>query len=370
MQHTQAPLEGSIADSITKTFAAGGTAQSFAALLYAKHADDALAPLGTDGLGANAAAAASFIADKPAGRHKIGIRRLSLAGRMASVLEILNDDMPFLVDSVLGEIQARGLPVELLLHPIFLARRNEQGHLLSVAPPPQGGGAGLESYISLLLPPNLQETAAADLIQALSVILDDVRVAVVDWLAMRARVRAEMERLAHAHAGNTPADQVTEAVAFLDWLEAGNFTFLGMRAYTLSGDPETGELSAAPEKGLGILRDPNLHVLRRGNELVAMTPEVRRFFFSPAPLIITKANVVSRVHRRVHMDYIGVKTYGASGLPTGELRIVGLFTSHAYVRPAAEIPVLRHKVAAVLDAAGHPPASHDAKAPRFLPWSY
>jgi glutamate dehydrogenase len=135
-----------------------------------------------------------------------------------------------------------------------------------------------------------------------------------------------------------------------------------MRAYDLAGDPETGELNAAPEKGLGILRDPGLQVLRRGNELVAMTPEVRRFFFSPAPLIITKANVMSRVHRRVHMDYVGVKTYSPRGAPTGELRIVGLFTSHAYVRPAAEIPVLRHKVAAVLDAAGHPPASHDAKA--------
>ncbi len=226
--------------------------------------------------------------------------------------------------------------------------------------PPSGGSAGLESYIWLLLP-RLDEATSADLTASLSAILADVRAAVQDWPAMRARVRAEIERLASTRS-DTPPDQVAEAVAFLDWLEGGNFTFLGMRGYDLAGDPETGELNAAPEPGLGILRNPALQVLRRGTELVAMTPEVRRFFFSPAPLIITKANAVSRVHRRAHMDYVGVKTYGASGKPAGELRIVGLFTSQAYVRPAAEIPVLRHKVAAVLDAAGHPPASHDAKA--------
>jgi glutamate dehydrogenase len=360
MQQKQAPLPGSIADRVTGALSADPIASAVSALLYAKSADDVLDALGVETLRANAEAAARFIADKPAGGRKIGLRQIELRGQPAHVLEILNDDMPFLVDSVLAEVQARNLPVELLLHPILLARRDAAGHLSAVSPPPAGGGAGLESYIWLLLP-RLDDATAADLAASLPAILDDVRVAVLDWPAMRARVRAEMARLSSAKS-ETPADQVTEAVAFLDWLEAGNFTFLGMRGYDLAGDPETGELNAAPEPGLGILRDPTLQVLRRGNELVAMTPEVRRFFFSPAPLIITKANAVSRVHRRVHMDYVGVKTYGARGEPTGELRIVGLFTSQAYVRPAAEIPVLRHKVAAVLEAAGHPPASHDAKA--------
>ena len=360
MQQKQAPLPGSIADRVASALSAEPVAGAVAALLYAKSADDVLDALGAQVLQANAEAATRFITEKSADRHKIGLRQVTLAGQPAHVLEILNDDMPFLVDSVLAEVQARGLAVDLLLHPIFLVRRDAAGRLLDVAAPPHGGGAGLESYIWLLLP-RLDEATAAELTASLSIILDDVRVAVRDWPAMRARVRAEMERLSAVRSA-TPADQVAEAVAFLDWLEAGNFTFLGMRAYDLAGDPETGELNAAPEQGLGILRDPALQVLRRGTELVAMTPEVRRFFFSPAPLIITKSNVMSRVHRRVHMDYVGVKTYGPRGEPTGELRIVGLFTSQAYVRPAGEIPVLRHKVAAVLDAAGHPPASHDAKA--------
>ena len=102
-----------------------------------------------------------------------------------------------------------------------------------------------------------------------------------------------------------------------------------------------------------------------------MTPEVRRFFFAPAPLIITKANVMSRVHRRAHMDYIGVKTYRADGSPKGEIRLVGLFTSQAYVRPPSQIPFLRHKVDTVLAASGYPPGQPRrqgaAQHPRHLP---
>src|SRR5262249_44631135 len=128
------------------------------------------------------------------------------------------------------------------------------------------------------------------------------------------------------------------------------------------GGLESGDLVRVPGTGLGVLADPAVHVLRRGTELVAMTPEVRRFFFLPAPLIVTKSNVISRVHRRAHMDYIGIKTYRRDGSPKGEIRIVGLFTSQAYVLSPSEIPFLRHKVATVVEAVGFPPASHDRKA--------
>ena len=105
-----------------------------------------------------------------------------------------------------------------------------------------------------------------------------------------------------------------------------------------------------------------MQVLRRGSELVDLTPEIRRFYFSPAPLIITKSNVVSRVHRRVHMDYIGIKTYRGDGTLDGEVRIVGLFTSQAYTGSPRDIPFLRHKVETVLKMAGYPAASHAGKA--------
>ncbi len=362
MQREHGSSNGNLAGSVGQELSGTPEARAFASLLYPRQSNDILDELGAPALAANALAAAQFISERQTGHHKIRLRKLAptKVGSPGTILEILNDDMPFLVDSVLGEIQARGLAVHLLLHPIFVARRDAKGHLLAVAPAPADGSRALESYISVFLPP-LADAAAADLVAALSPILDDVRLAVTDWQAMRSRVLAAVGELRGAPA-NIPKDLVLESIAFLEWLESGNFTFLGLRTYTLDGDPQTGELVSAPDAGFGILRDPGVHVLRRGDELVVMTPEVRRFFFTSAPLIITKANAMSRVHRRAHMDYIGVKIFGANGAPRGELRIVGLFTSHAYVRPAAEIPFLRHKVAMVLQSSGFPPASHDAKA--------
>ena len=72
---------------------------------------------------------------------------------------------------------------------------------------------------------------------------------------------------------------------------------------------------------------------------------------SSEPVTVAKANLKSRVHRRIYMDYIGVKRYGADGKPSGEIRFVGLFTSEAYDRPAFEVPLIRRKAEHVLHEA-------------------
>ncbi|MGD9925317.1 MAG: NAD-glutamate dehydrogenase, partial [Pseudorhodoplanes sp.] len=179
---------------------------------------------------------------------------------------------------------------------------------------------------------------------------------------MASRVGAAIQRF-EREPPEALAELVSETIAFLKWLVDGHFTFLGVRDLELSGSPDTGDLTTVEGSGLGLLRNPDIQVLRRRTEFVSMTPEIRRFFFGPSPLIITKANVVSRVHRRVHMDYIGIKTYGADRkTPAGEIRIVGLFTSQAYTQSPRQIPFLRHKVETVLANSGHPPESHDGKA--------
>src|SRR5262245_26166217 len=315
-------------------------------------------------LAENVRAALKFIAEKPKGSHKISVRSVRAGSGQAegTLVEILNDDMPFLVDSVTGELQARGLEVRSLLHPIFKTRRDTAGRLKALlGPGDQNWNDGRqESYIAIRLRP-LPERARGDLAEALSGILDEVRAAVSDWQPMLQQVRAAIAEV-EAAPRSVAAGQRQESVAFLRWLEAGNFTFLGVRAYRLDGTPETGTLVPAEKAGLGVLRNPAMHVLRRGIQLVDLTPEVRRFYFAPAPLIITKANVVSRVHRRAHMDYVGVKTYRRDGTVAGEIRIVGLFTSQAYTGSPREIPFLRHKVETVVKMAGHPPSSHAGKA--------
>ena len=353
--------KGGALRQILKLLGPDPLAAAFVPLLLGHNGGDGLQP---PRLAELTRQALNFIASKPKAEPKVRLRSLSPgdADGAISVLEISNDDMPFLVNSILGELQARGLGVCALLHPIFKTDRDEAGHLRKILGPGDRNwnDGHQESYIAVLLKA-LPAGAGAEVVAAISAILGEVGVAVGDWGKMRQRLEAA---IAEFDTVRPPiaADLRAEALAFLNWLAEDNFTFLGMREFELTGDPESGDLLPRQGSGLGVLRNPAVEVMRRGSELVAMTPEIRRFYFAPAPLIITKANVVSRVHRRAYMDYVGIKTYHGDGTLKGELRVVGLFTSQAYVRPPSEIPFLRLKVAQVLAASGYPPASHAGKA--------
>ncbi len=302
--------------------------------------------------------AMAFLQEKPAGAPKVGIRPL---GGDRAVIEILNQDMPFLMDSIAAELHARGLAIDLVLHPLIKSERTPDGRLVRIlASGDQSWNDGRqESYIAVQVA-GLAAGEGDTIVATLKDILKEVRTAVGDWQAMLARLRKAIADLERAPA-SVPAPMRREAVEFLKWLEAGNITLLGMRDYRLDGDMQTGTLSADDGVGLGLLQDPKVLVLRRGTEFVALTPEIREFYLQPDPLIITKANVRSRVHRRAYMDYIGVKTYRADGTLAGELRIIGLFTSQAYVKLPREIPILRQKIEGVLERSSFPPESHAGK---------
>ena len=201
--------------------------------------------------------------------------------------------------------------------------------------------------------------AQEQIVKAIDAVLADVRLCVADWRPMLARVGELIVEIKN-NPPPLPVDEIAEATQFLEWLVANNFTFLGVREYAMTGD-ERG-YTVVPDSGLGILRSPDVHVLRRGNELVSITPEIMEFLREPRQLIITKANVRSRVHRRVHMDYIGVKRFDDNGQLIGEFRIVGLFTSTAYTRSTRSIPYLRRKVDNLMRRSGFDPDSHSGKA--------
>jgi glutamate dehydrogenase len=213
-----------------------------------------------------------------------------------------------------------------------------------------------ESFIHIHLSP-IADEACADLVRALEIVLGEVRLAVQDWRPMHDRVTSMVAEL-KTTPPPLPVDEIAEAIQFLQWLLADNFTFLGVRDYKVDGQA----LSPDFETALGVMRSRDLRVLRRGNELLESTPEIMAFMKEPRLLIIAKANVHARVHRRVYLDYVGVKRFDASGNLVGEHRIIGLFTSTAYTRGAHGIPYLRRKIAAVEQRAGFDPASHSGKA--------
>jgi glutamate dehydrogenase len=263
-------------------------------------------------------------------------------GENDAVLIAINEDKPFLVDSLIADVTAGGGRLRAVFHPIF----KQKDRALSV--------------IVLVLEPVVSEVRRAALVHSAKATFQQVSVAVRDWRAMMARLHEAIAGL-KAHPPKVDADELAESIALLEWLGNNHFTFLGARDYTF--DP-TGDGALVPVEatGLGVLNDPDARVIRRGPDRTALTPQVRAFLTQPSPLIITKSNERSLVHRRVHMDYLGVKTFDAAGTLTGERRFVGLFTSGAYSRRPSDIPLLRRKVASVVTRAGLPPASHDGKA--------
>ena len=154
----------------------------------------------------------------------------------------------------------------------------------------------------------LSQDRAEGLKARLGKVLGQVRAAVNDWKPMLARLDHAISDFRYAPVP-LDKDAVTEAIAFLEWLRDDNFTFLGMREFHYTGGAASGTLDRSDKPGLGILSDPDVLVLRRGNEAVTTTPEIRAFLHGPDPLIVTKANAKSVVHRRIYLDYIGVKTY-------------------------------------------------------------
>ncbi len=279
------------------------------------------------------------------------IRILSLEGGL-DLLEIVQDDAPFLVDSVMGEIADQGLSVRAMFHPLVTVRRDRAGVR------GETGNPRRESMNQVILDP-----VGADREQALKAgiaeTLKDVRAAVADFpamLALMGRSLGELEASPRAR---------QEDVAFLAWLHAEHFVFLGARVYEYprlkNGDYAAEEPLYQPKDGLGVLRDPTRTVLRRANEPAILVRQVKDRLAADPPLTIAKSNIKSRVHRRGYMDYIGIKRYDAAGLPIGEVRFVGLFTAEAYDQPAVNVPLIREKVARVIQRAGAAPGSHNEK---------
>ena len=175
----------------------------------------------------------------------------------------------------------------------------------------------------------------------------------LDWLrAIIAELRANPPPL--------DAGEIAEAVQFLEWLAADNFTLLGARDYVFTGDAEV--LEPMFETGLGLLRSRDVRPLQRWNQPLVITPDIRALMEEPRLLVITKSTLRSPVHRRVDMDYIGVKRFDRHGKLVGEYRICGLFTSTAYTRSVRAIPYLRRKADDVIRRAGFDHASHSGKA--------
>ena len=274
-----------------------------------------------------------------------------------TVLEIVTDDMSFLVDSTRMEVNARGFAIHLMLHPIMKVRRDDEGRIVEVLPA-DSDDALSESVIHVEVDRQTEPEVLDELLACTERVLNQVRAAVDDWPAMVENVR---EIVAGFEENPPPisGDDLDEARAFLDWISDHNFTFLGHREYELTTENGEDALMSVEGTGLGILRQTESRPASRS--FAKLPPEVRRLARRPNLLNLTKANSRSTVHRPSYMDYVGVKRFDENGEPIGERRFLGLYTFSAYSMSAFDIPIVRRKVRYVLEQAGFPEGSHNEK---------
>jgi len=283
-------------------------------------------------------------------------------GDKISVITLVNDNKPFLFDSVMGEVNKAGAAIYLVAHPVLDVTAHADG-TLTLSPETSSGtapeGKRRISLMQIHLQP-LGKAQSSALRAALVTVMEQVAVAVKDWQPMLHQLDAITQRY-RAKPPQMRAGDAAHVADFLDWLKDGNFIFLGMREYAF-GSGQAGAPGLKPQgMELGILTDASIRILR--DPAMQKTPnEVLCFMESRELIIVTKARSRSLVHRQVWLDYIGIKLFDEDGTLKGELRIVGLFTSSAYSGSVLRIPYLRPKVESVIRQLGFNVADHSGRA--------
>jgi glutamate dehydrogenase len=339
-----------------------GDVPSYLRAYYRHVAGEDLASAGPERLAAVAVEQARFAAHRPQGRPLVRIRRGGSAAFAGArdVIDIVTDDMPFLVDSIRMALTRHEVTMHLVVHPQLRVRRDVTGSLRDVIGLVDGERSAhdeiAESWTHIettRLPDGVAEVLERDLER----VLGDVREAVEDWPRMQAKAVQLAEQLAMVPDSGGSAESPAEVEALLRWLADGHFTFLGYREYDLADEPDGMALRAVAGTGLGILR----HDREGSNSFAALPPEVRARARDPQMLILTKANSRSTVHRPSYLDYVAVKRLDSRGEVAGEYRFLGLYTHDAYTESITRIPVLRRKLTGVLAATRIAADSHDGK---------
>ncbi|MBA3487681.1 MAG: NAD-glutamate dehydrogenase, partial [Lysobacter sp.] len=272
-----------------------------------------------------------------------------------TVLQVVNDDMPFLVDSVTMALVEHGIGVHVLGHPVIQIERDRSGKLLSV-------GKGSPESLMHLEVDRQPLDAMAGQVKSVQGVLDDVQAIVRDWAQMRGRMLEVAEELG-GRALPVSETGCQEAQEYLRWAADNHFTLLGYREYQVVTRDGEAVLEAVSGSGLGLLRGQDT---RKPRPLATLAAHYMPQSGAVDALILTKTNARATVHRPGYMDYIGVLTFDDKGKPIREERFLGLYTSSAYNRRPWDIPIVRQRFDYVMTTSGLPANSHSGKALRHI----
>ncbi|MGH8476252.1 MAG: hypothetical protein ACRER2_10875, partial [Methylococcales bacterium] len=275
-----------------------------------------------------------------------------------TVVEVVSDDIPFLVQTLIMEVNRHRLTNHLVIHPVFWISRSASGKITGLTTEVDKSGFRPESYVHIEVDRHSDPKLLNDLQQGLTNGLRDLRAATEDCPAILDRVRFAMEELKANHPESIE-QRVNEALSFLNWLVDEHFVFLGLGEYTLVEQAGQRALSPVASSGLGVLRDSIAQGSPSG--MAPLSDDAWKILTEVSPLLVTKATTIATIHRPVFMDYIGVKRFDREGKVIAETRILGLYDSAAYSARLEEIPILIRKVDQVFERSGFSPQSHSGR---------
>ncbi|NNM58475.1 MAG: NAD-glutamate dehydrogenase [Legionellales bacterium] len=270
-----------------------------------------------------------------------------------TVIALAHDDMPFLVDSLLMELNRRVITCHIIFHGGGInIRRNAKHQAIEIYPMgTKESGCQAEAFVYMEIDKQIDENTIEDLYHSCQHIIRDVELSVEDWKPITEKVQTVVDAIEK----NPPPlnnTEITETLEFLKWLLDNHFIFMGYREYQVVQEKDEKVLMPIPNTGLGVLRETNE---KHSRAFSTMTPAAQQIALSAHLLIIAKSNIVSTVHRAANTDIIGIKLFNKEGEVIGEHRIIGLYTSVAYHSRPYSIPVLREKVREVMVKASLPP---------------
>jgi glutamate dehydrogenase len=269
-----------------------------------------------------------------------------------TIIEIVTDDMSFLVDSITAALQKRGLAIHLIIHPVLQVLRDGKSHLCTMTADAKtaDGYSVVESWMHIQIDHCLDMKLLQSIEQELRGILRDIRSAVEDWPTMRTKLNETILQISGSKRHDGIAKDVEEIKAMLRWLDNNNFIFLGYRDIDLEQrDGHLTRIHVLKDSGLGILRDPEVRMFGGLRDKdVRVTSSLQKYVRQHDLLVLTKTDAISVVHRRVPMDAIFVRRFDAEGNIVGERLFVGLFTSQSYAQNPNAVPFLSRKIDFVL----------------------
>ncbi|TVS13348.1 MAG: NAD-glutamate dehydrogenase [Gammaproteobacteria bacterium] len=270
-----------------------------------------------------------------------------------TIAQIHHPDMPFIVDSFLMALARQDLILHCMHNVVLPVLRDGEGRFVELAE--EGGQKEVVIHAEI---DRLDRTEFPAFIADLEATLADVRVAVGDFDAMRRRVEEMIATLERAPLPQ-PTEEVDEARAFLHWLLDDNFCFLGARSFEIVDAPDGRTLRQVGGSELGITRNrsrPSRPLL-----LEDLEPSTLEYLLDPRVLQFAKSGTRSRVHRPAYPDYIALKHFDTEGNVIGESGVLGLYTSVVYQELPQRIPILRQRVAQVLEWSGYDLSGFDGK---------